>query len=140
DCNKAHLWSERIFAVLPEDNPLTACEELAWHDLLGHDFIVSNASPGREVHAHILREISRLGSEAEIKTQSVGRDNLLSLVAIGQGLTLISEAMALTRFPGTAYRPISGDTLPFSAVWSPRNDNPALMSLLSLARKAAQNF
>lgn len=140
DCNSDHLWSERIFAALPADDPLTACEELAWHDLVGQDFIVSEVSPGREVHAHILREVSRLGSHTEIQTQSVGRDNLLSLVAIGQGLTLISEAMALTQFPGTVYRPILGESLDFSAVWSPRNDNPALRSLLSMARKAAQSL
>lgn len=138
DCSKAVLWSERIFAVLPEDNALTACEELSWHDLMGQAFIVSEAAPGREVHEHIFREISRLGSHTEIQTQSVGRDNLLSLVAIGKGLTLISEAMTRTHFPGTVYRPITGDSLAFSAVWSPRNDNPAFRSLLSMARIASR--
>jgi hypothetical protein len=33
-----------------------------------------------------------------------------------------------------------GDSiLPFSAVWSPENDNPALRRLLSVARMKAQN-
>ncbi|WP_406737071.1 hypothetical protein [Thioclava sp. GXIMD4215] len=138
DCNEAHFWSERILEVRLADNPLAACEELAWHDLVVQDFIVSDASLGREVHEHIFRKASRLRSHTGIQTQFVGRDNLLSLVAIGQGLTLISEAMAVTRFPGTAYRPISGETLLFSTVWSPRNDTPALRSRLSMARKAAQ--
>nr|WP_321363798.1 hypothetical protein [uncultured Celeribacter sp.] len=83
DCNKAHFWSERIFAVRLADNPLTARGELAWHNLVGQDFIVSEAAPGRIVHVRILRELSRLGSHTEPQTQSVDRDNLLSLVAIG---------------------------------------------------------
>ena len=36
--------------------------------------------------------------------------------------------------PGIVYRPITNEVLPFRAVWSPRNDNPALRRLLSMAR------
>ncbi len=62
----------------------------------------------------------------------------MHLVAIGQGLTLTSEATTATAFPGIVYRPLADETLPFSAIWSPRNDNPAFRRFLSLAKSMAK--
>jgi DNA-binding transcriptional LysR family regulator len=84
--------------------------------------------------------LATLGYHPDIQAQYVGRDNLLSLVAIGQGLTIVSEAMVAAQMPGITYRPILNDILPFSAVWSRRNDNPALRRLLSMARKMSRSF
>lgn len=85
-----------------------------------------------------MRALATLGRHPEIQVQSVGRDNLLPLVAIGRGLTLVSEAMTVAWLPGITYRPIVGEILPFSAVWSPSNDNPAFRRLLSMARTRAK--
>lgn len=136
-CERAALWSERIFAVLPDHHHLTARSELAWQDLMDEPFIVTEAAPGQEIHDYLVRELAGLGQHPEIQVQSVGRDNLLPLVAIGRGLTLVSEAMTVARFPGVAYRPISNEDLPFSAVWSASNDNPAFRRFLSMARAMA---
>lgn len=70
----------------------------------------------------------------QIRVHHIGRENLLPLVALNRGLTVVSEAMTAALFPGVAYRPIIGEVLPFSAVWSLKNDNPALRQLLDLAR------
>ena len=139
DCDRVDLWSERVFAVLAGDHRLAAREELSWRDLAEEAFIVSEAAPGQEIHDHLVRCLAELGRHPEIQVQSVGRDNLLPLVALGRGLTLVSEAMTVAQFPGIAYRPIAGEVLPFSAVWSPRNDNPAFRRLLSLARTMARS-
>lgn len=137
NCERAALWSERIFAVLPEHHRLATRSELAWQDLTDEPFIVTEAAPGQEIHDHLVRELAGLGQHPEIQVQSVGRDNLLPLVAIGRGLTLVSEAMTVARFPGVAYRPIRNEALPFSAVWSASNDNPAFRRLLSMAKAMA---
>lgn len=62
------------------------------------------------------------------------RDTLMQIVFVGRKLTLTSEATTAAQFPGVTYRPLMGETLPFSAIWSPRNYNPAFRRLLSLAR------
>lgn len=138
-CDRAHLWCERVFVVLPDQHPLAARAELTWPDLAEELFIVSEAAPGQEIHNHLVRELAALGRHPEIQVQSVSRDNLLPLVAIGRGLTLVSEAMTVALLPGITYRPIAGEILPFSAVWSPNNDNPAFRRLLSMARGASAN-
>ena len=61
-----------------------------------------------------------------------------TLVAVGRGLTLTSEATTVAQFPGITYRRMAGEILPFSAIWSARNDNPASRRLLSMARTRAK--
>lgn len=137
-CEREYLWSERVFVVLPDGHGLAHRGELGWTELAGESFIVSDAAPGPEIHDYLVQRLADLGHRPEIRPQDVGRDNLLSLVAVGRGLTLTSEATTGAQFPGIVFRPIIGELLPFSAVWSPRNDNPALRRLLSLARKMSK--
>jgi DNA-binding transcriptional LysR family regulator len=134
DCERETLWSERVFVALPDDHALAAREELVWDDLVDESFIVSVVPPGQEIHDHLVRCLADLGRHPEIEVQQIGRDNLLSLVALGRRLTLVSEAMTVAQLPGISYRPITGEVLPFSAVWSAKNDNPAFRRFLSLAR------
>lgn len=136
-CETAHLWSERVFAVLPHDHPMALKDGLEWRDLSHERFIVSDIAPGPEIQNYLVQRLADLGHHPDIELQAVGRDNLLPLVALGRGLTLTSEATTGAQFPGVIYRPIVGESLPFSAVWSPGNDNPSMRRLLSMARAMA---
>jgi len=140
DCVTEHLWSERVFVVLPEMHTLTEKGELDWQDLAIEAFIVSEAPPGPEIRDYLVRRLADLGHQPEIQPQYVGRDNLLAAVAVGRGLTVVSEAAGAVQMPGITYRPVANEQLPFSAVWSARNDNPALRRLLSLARTMSKSI
>lgn len=133
-CGSTPLWDERVFAVVPQAHRLARCKEIGWDDLRDERFIVSHANPGPEVHNYLVKHVAELSHHPVVERCSVGRDNLLKLVALGRGLTLISEATTGVAFPGVAYRPIEGERLPFSALWSLSNDNPAFRRLLSMAR------
>jgi DNA-binding transcriptional LysR family regulator len=137
DCERVLLWSERVFVVLPDHHALANREEVVWRDLADESFIVSETAPGQEIYDHLVRRLADLGRHPEIQVQYVGRDNLVPLVALGRGLTLVSEAITVAKFPGVVYRPILGEVLPFSAVWSASNDNPAFRRFLSLAKAMA---
>jgi len=133
-CEAEYLWSEKVFAALPADHILAEKAYVEWSDLVSERFIVSNVAPGHEIHEYLVKNLSRLGRRVDIQYQYVGRDNILSLVSLGRGLTITSEATTLAQFPGVVYRQIAGEILPFSVVWSTMNDNPACRKLLSLAR------
>lgn len=137
-CETEYLWSERVFAALPEQHSLTLSEELEWKDLVGERFIVSEVAPGREIYNYLVQRLAGLGQSPKILPQSVGRHNLLSLVALGQGLTLASEGITTTQVPGVVFRPMATETLPYSMVWSSQNDNPAFLRLIELARSMAE--
>lgn len=133
-CERTPLWSERVFVAVPDRHPLAPLDALTWRELAGEPFVVSEVAPGQEIHAYLVREFAGLGERPDIQVQAVGLDNLLPLVALGRRLTLVCEAMTVARFPGVTYRPILGEVLSFSAVWSTSNDNPAFRRLLSLAK------
>lgn len=137
-CEVEHLWCEKVFVVLPDDHPLADKPELGWDDLANERFIVSDVAPGQEIHDYLVAHLAGLGRHLDIQSQQVGRDNILSLVALGRGLTLTSEATTDVQFPGITYRHITGEVLPFSMVWSVQNDNPACRRLLSLARSMTE--
>lgn len=137
ECEQEYLWSERLFVALPDFHDLSSNLELCWHDIAHETFIVSDAPPGPEIQDHLIRCLSEIGQYPKIQAQRVSRDNLVSMVALGQGLTLVSEAMTMAKFPGVTYRPVHDEFLAFSAIWSPRNDNPAFRRFLSLAKKLA---
>jgi DNA-binding transcriptional LysR family regulator len=138
DCQSQHLWSERIFAVLPLRHAHADDMEVGFGDLAGETFIVSESAPGEEIHDYLVQRMADLGHHPDIQQQAVGRDTLMQLVALGRGLTVTSEATTGTQFPGVVFRPIVGEILPFRAVWASRNDNPAFLLLLDLARSMAR--
>jgi DNA-binding transcriptional LysR family regulator len=133
-CEAIRLWEERVFVVLPKDHSLAKQEKIGWDDLRDEHFLVSETDPGPEIHDYLVKNLAELGHHPTVERCSVGRDNLMKLVALDRGLTLTSEATTGAVFPGVVYRPIEGERLPFSAVWSLRNDNPAFRRLLSMAR------
>jgi DNA-binding transcriptional LysR family regulator len=133
-CDLAHLWNERVFVALPSNDDLSRKRKITWKDLRDRHFIVSETDPGPEIHDYLVKHLADLGHHPSVDRHAVGRDNLMNLVAMSQGLTVTSEATIAARFPGMVYRPLRGEILPFCAIWSPQNDNPALRRLLSLAK------
>lgn len=136
-CDGRQLWTERIFVVLPAGHRLCGDGEVQFEELAGEPFIVSENAPGEEIHDYLVKRLADLGRHPEIHHQAVSRDNLMRLVALRRGLTVTSEATTAAQFPGVVFRPIAGEVLPFCAVWSPNNENPALHRLLDLAKAMA---
>lgn len=139
-CDSALLWSERVFVALPSDHELATKGEIQWDDLRGHRFMISESDLGSQIHDCLVKHLAELGQNPNVEQHCVGRDNLMHLVAIGRGLALTSEATIAARFPGVVLLPLTGEVLPFSAIWLRRNDNPALRRLLSLSRMIAQRW
>ncbi|WP_114389627.1 LysR family transcriptional regulator [Notoacmeibacter marinus] len=138
DCDAAQFWTERVFVVLPDAHPLAERKSIRWEDLHAETFILSEGDPGPEIHDFLIKHLADLGIHPSIERHRVGRDNLMQIVSFGRGITLTSESTVATQFPGVVYRRLEGETLPFCAVWSPNNDNPAWRRMLSLARLTAR--
>jgi len=133
-CDTAVLWEARVFAVLPERHRLADEDKVGWEALTNEHFIVSRDAP--EIHDFVVRRVAALGHSPSVERFDVGRETLMHLVALGFGISFISEAGTAACYPEVVFRPlaIADDMLPYSAVWLPGNDNPALRRFLSLAR------
>ena len=132
-CEFAHLWDEPVFVAMASEDALARKRKITWDELRDRRFIVSETELGPEIRAYVVKNLAEPGYRPAIERHAVSRDNLMSLVALGQGLTLTSEALIAVRFPGVAYRRLCSEILPFCAIWLPENDNPALRRFLSLA-------
>ena len=135
-CDTAVLWEARVFAVLPERHRLADEDKLGWEALKDELFIVSRDAPGPEIHDYVVRRVAALGHSPSVERYGVGRETLMHLVALGIGISFISEAGTGACYPEVVFRPLATaeDVLPYSAVWLPGNDNPAFRRFLSLAR------
>ena len=133
-----HLWSEGIVAALPSEDLRTAHAHLSLPSLAKDQFIVSSDPPGLEVHDFIIRSLSNLNYRPRIISYKVGREALIQMVGLGFGISLACDSEMQLSYPQVSFVPIDGEDVPFSAIWSPQNDNPALRRFLSLARSLSQ--
>lgn len=133
-CDHEHLWRDRVIAVLPAGHRLASQAETCIEELVNERFIVTEGGPGREIRDYIIRCASGLGLSPRVEFFAVGRETLISLVGLGLGVSLVSAAETGVVYPDVAFVPLSSAPIPFSAVWSPDNDNPALRRFLSEAR------
>jgi DNA-binding transcriptional LysR family regulator len=142
DCDVVRFWSERVFVVLPDTHALCAKESITWDDLRDETFILSRSERGLAIHDYVIQRLAALEHRPNVRRSAVARDTLMHMVALGQGISLTSEATIGTHFPQVVFRPIAGDSdvLPFSGVWLLRNSNQALRRFISLARTLSKTW
>lgn len=138
-CEVTPLWEERLFVALAKGHRHGDRNELDWPSLAGESFLLRHAAAWPGAGDAFVQRLIGAGQDIRLQPQCVGRDIVLPLVAMGHGLALVGETAASIPFPGIVYLPIVGETLSFSALWSAKNDNPALRRLLAIARTLARS-
>lgn len=131
------LWSERVFAALPDAHPLAAHEGIAWRSLTEETVLVRSWESGPVVRDFLVARLAPRGLLPRIVQHAASRENLLGLVRAGFGVSVVAEPATAARYPGIVFRPIlePDAVLPIKAAWLPRNDNPVLRRFLSLLRR-----
>ena len=120
--------------ALPSTHPLARNEVLDLKAIEGERLVISRSDLGPNIVDYVVASLQRLGRRPEVKVRSVRREGLMGLVGLGRGVTLVCEAGAEVAYPGVVFRPLVGETVPLSVVWSQQNDNRLLTSFLTLAR------
>lgn len=138
-CDVEELWCERVHVAMAAGHPLASHIMLDWPDLREERFIVSTHEPGPEVHDYIIRRVADYSTYPDVGFRPVIHETLMQIASIGEGITLVSQGWTGMSFPDLVLRPLTSpeDIVPFSAVWSPNNDNPALRRFISFARVLA---
>jgi DNA-binding transcriptional LysR family regulator len=140
DCDVAPLWREHLFVVLPDGHALTHCKVIEWRSLRNQPLIIRQSNCSSALCERLVKHLSDRARTAILRKVDVGRETVMHLVAMGRGVSLTSEATIATPFPGVVFRPLAGvdATLQFSAVWWPKNGDPAFRRFLSVARALAK--
>lgn len=142
NCEVLQLWTEQIFVILPQGHALCTRKEIEWEAVRDEHFILRHSDPGPAIQDYVIKRLADLGHRPSVQKFDVGRETSVHLVALGLGVSLTSEATIANCFPEVEFRPIGSgtDTIPFSGVWSSKNDNPAFRRFLSLARALAKKW
>lgn len=138
-CDTIQLWDERVHIAMPRSHPLSGENKIDWHQLRDDLFIVSRFGPGPEIRDYIIRRISDYSTYPMIDYRDAQQETLMHMVAMGKGITPVVEAWRCMPIPELRLVPLSSDAdiVPFSAVWSPHNDNPSLRRMIKFAEKLA---
>jgi len=132
------LWIDRVFAAAPSDSPYAAHSQCRMAQLAAAEFIVSTRNSGPDIRDFLTTRLYQLGNSPSIRMIDIGREALMHCVGLGMGVTVTTSADATIGYPGVTFVEVLDERLPFSAIWSPRNDNPALRRFLSDARIRAR--
>lgn len=135
DLNSRVIWRDRLMVALPVKHPLAAQSDVEWQQLASETFLVRHGGTGPQVHDLIVLRSAGRWPTPTIRRVDTGRSALLSVIASGQGVSLFVEETAAACTPNLILLPVvdEPEAIPFSAIWSPHNRDPALMNLLTLA-------
>ena len=128
------LWSERILVAMPESHPLTERERIYWTDLTGERFLLTERDPGPEMRNMLLGKLGMPGCTPGIDMEDIGRDTVLSAIALGGRLSIVVESALGIQVPGVAFREVHETCghirIGFSGYWRADNENAALRRFL----------
>lgn len=135
DCHSRRIWTEPLFAAVPDRHPLAEQSAITWADLAGEIFLVRHGGTGPQAHDHILLRFAGRWPTPSILRFDVERCTLLSMIGQGFGITIVAASSSLLPTPGVVLLPVTDEPEPvaFSAVWSPYNQSVILRNLLDLA-------
>jgi DNA-binding transcriptional LysR family regulator len=135
-CDAKALWSSGIYIALPDRHPLAGCDAIDWELLKDEHFVMGREAAAAGFDGHATERIARIGGRLSLAMHDISRELVMQFVALGFGLSLLSNVSTAIPYPGVAFRPLAGEADPvsYSAIWLPGNDNPALRRFLSLAR------
>lgn len=140
DLHSRVVWHDRLMAALPPTHPLAGRPSVEWRQLAEETFLVRDRGTGPQVHDLIVARSTGNSLTPAIQRVDVERSTLMSMIAAGYGISLLVEECTAAATANVTFLPIADEleAIPFSAVWSPRNRDPALLNLLTLASKKAR--
>lgn len=130
-CEGLPLWTERLFVACAEGSSLAAKARIERRDLDGRALLTW---PGCELTDRVIAQIGQRADPLTLLPQAAGRETVLQLVALGQGLAVVPQSATALNPGGVAYRPLARTAVAFGAIWSRQRSKPAVRRLLTLAR------
>lgn len=131
-----HLGDERMLAVLPRSHPMAGARALSIEDLRHEEFILGASGLGPDIKEYLARRMAKWGVEPRIQLHRAGQCDLINMVALGFGVTVVVGPPRAAAAEGVVLVPLAGrNFISFRAIWMDSNPNPALKGLLNIVQK-----
>lgn len=130
------IWSERLYAVLPDDHALAEKEQLYWQDMRREVFVVPSSGLGPIFGNLIAARLTEQGKRPNIIVQDTSLESVLSMVAAKRYISIATEASQGVSWTDLCFHEIHDPTGParleYALYWRKDNDNPALQRFFKL--------
>lgn len=131
--NSRILWRESPVIVLPTTHPLAERGRIEWRDIIGERFVFCRSGPDRNFNAFLVERMRLLGGEPKTELHSVMRDDLINMVRLGFGVTVLCSSVEGLSYPNVVFKSIGDDQegIDWSVVWPFHVKNTAICKLVS---------
>ena len=133
------LWSERLMAVLLDDNPLMEKERIYWQELRREVFVVPGNGLGPILGALISARLTEQGFRPNIIYQDTSLESVLSMISAKRYISVATEASQGVDWHDLKFREIYDHVGParleYSLYWREDNENPALKHFFKLVEE-----
>lgn len=130
------LWSERLFAALPEDSSLLERDRIYWQDLRREVFVVSSNGLGPIVGRLISARLTEQGFRPAVIYQDTTQESVLSMISAKRFISVATESSQGAPWQDLHFREVYDANGParleFAVYWRADNDNPALKHFFKL--------
>jgi len=128
--------SQPMVACLPKKHALAKARSIALQDLQGQALVVVSRTVSPDYHERILGECELAGWVPPVVHELRHWLSVVALVAQGQGVALVPEALAQSVLAGAAFVPLQGNTLRYDTrcLWRSGRDQAALQDFVTTVR------
>lgn len=127
---------DRLCMALPIDHPLLRQDRLTLADLADEGFVLWPMIEGRGFHHQVIRLCAHAGFAPQVTQEAHGMHAVLSLVAVGAGVSIVPESMASFRPDRIAYRAIGEPEAAFELSLAVREPTPATKAFVKIGAEA----
>ena len=128
--------SQAMVACLPQKHALAKARSIALQDLQGQALVVVSRTVSPDYHERILSECELAGWLPPVVHELRHWLSVVALVAQGQGVALVPEALAQSALAGAVFVPLQGSTLRYDTrcLWRSGRDQTALQDFVTAVR------
>lgn len=127
---------ERPIVVLPENHALAKRRRIYARDLARERFVLPPAMPVTGYNLKLIQIFEEAGFTPTVISEAYQVEMIVSLVASGRGVSILSENILRFRGRGAVFVPLCGSRVSFDAccIWSNSNPSVTLSGFLEVVR------
>lgn len=125
DLSMSVFDSDRLSMAIPREHPLASCEDLRLSALSDEPFVLWPMLEGRGFHLQVIRLCANAGFVPRVEQEAHGMHAVLSLVAVGLGVSVVPESMSGFREDRIRYVPIDEASSLFDLYFLYRDLSPS---------------
>jgi DNA-binding transcriptional LysR family regulator len=134
------IGREPLVIVLPRTHRLAGQKKISLEALAGEPFLHLPRQVAPGFYDQFVSLCTRAGFFPQIVQEARTTQTILSLVAVGMGVSIVPASLRRLQRTGVVYRPLEGPepTTELAVIWRIDDENPALLRFLEIIWEVAE--